>query len=131
MRRDIIGRITALACAALMLAAFALLLDERSTLDSVNAQAQPTSVAGPIILLPPPVPGLDYTPSQPNQATIPEAATATGTPVPSDPGAAAAPATGDTVTASLGGSDIAVSSVGGSYERDVPKDRRDDRKPRR
>ena len=131
MTPDIIRRITALACAALMLAALAFFLDERSDLESANAQAQPTANAGSIVQLPPPVPGLDYTPPQPGQATIPDTASTIGTPVPADPGTAAAPASGDSVTASLGGSDIAVSSVGGSYERDVPKDRRDGRKPRR
>ncbi len=113
-----------------MAAAIALFAAERIDTDSAKAQAQPTTVAGSIIQIPPPVPGLDYTPSQPDEATIPEATT-TGTPLPTDPGATAAPATGDSVTASLGGSDIAVSSVGGSYERDVPNKRRGDRDRRR
>ena len=131
MRRDIVGRVTALVCAALMVAAFALLWDERSDLDSVGAQAQPTTVPGPIIQLPPPVPGLDYTPDQPGQATIPETAATTGTPFPADPSVGAAPASGGTVSATLSGSDIAVSSVGGSNERDVPNKRRGDRDRRR
>jgi hypothetical protein len=130
MGRNIVGRITALTCAALMLAALALFLDEKNELESVTAQAQPTAVPGTIVQLPPPVPGLDYTPSQPGQTTIPAAAT-TGTPVAAEPGTAAAPASGESVTASLGGSDIAVSSVGGSYERDVPNKRRGDRERRR
>lgn len=131
MAKDIVGRITAWACVALMLAAFALLLDENSDLASVNAQAQPTTVPGSIIQLPPPVPGLDYTPPQPGQATIPDAATPTGAPAPAAPGTTTAPASGDSVTATLSGSDIAVSSVGGSYERDVPRNRREDRERRR
>lgn len=131
MGRDIVGRITAWACVALMLAAFALLLDENSDLASVNAQAQPTAIPGANIQLPPPVPGLDYTPLQPGQATIPDAATTTGTPAPAAPGTTTAPASGDSVTATLSGSDIAVSSVGGSYERDVPRNRREDRERRR
>lgn len=131
MGRDIVGRITAWACVALMLAAFALLLDENSDLASVNAQAQPTAIPGANIQLPPPVPGLDYTPLQPGQATIPDAATTTGTPAPAAPGTTTAPASGDSVTATLSGSDIAVSSVGGSYERDVPRNRREDRDRRR
>ncbi|MCD6033504.1 MAG: hypothetical protein K0S78_5690 [Thermomicrobiales bacterium] len=130
MGREFVGRITALTCVALMLAALALFLDEKNDLESATAQAQPTAVPGTIVQLPPPVPGLDYTPPQPGQTTIPAAAT-TGTPVAADPGTAAAPASGESVTASLGGSDIAVSSVGGSYERDVPNKRRGDRKPRR
>lgn len=128
MGRDIVGRITAWACVAVMLAAFALLLDENSDLASVNAQAQPTAIPGANIQLPPPVPGLDYTPLQPGQATIPDAATSTGTPAPAAPaapGTTTAPSAGGSVTATLSGSDIAVSSVGGSYERDVPKNRRD------
>ncbi len=131
MGRDIVGRITAWACVALMLAAFALLLDENSDLASVNAQAQPTAIPGANIQLPPPVPGLDYTPLQPGQATIPDAATTTGTPAPAAPGTTTAPAAGGSVTATLSGSDIAVSSVGGSYERDVPRNRREDRERRR
>lgn len=131
MGRDIVGRITAWACVALMLAAFALLLDENSDLASVNAQAQPTAIPGANIQLPPPVPGLDYTPLQPGQATIPDAATTTGTPAPAAPGTTTAPAAGGSVTATLSGSDIAVSSVGGSYERDVPRNRREDRDRRR
>lgn len=131
MARDIVGRITALVCAALILAAFALLLDERSDLDTARAQAQPTVIASSIIQLPPPIPGLDYSPAQPDQATIPEVVSTTGTPVPAEPGAAAAPASGDSVSATLSGSDIAVSSVGGSYERDAPNKRRDDKDRRR
>jgi hypothetical protein len=131
MGRDIIGRVTALACAALVVAAIALFVQERTEPDTASAQAQPTTVAGSLIQLPPPVPGLDYTPPQPGQSTIPDGATTTGTPVAADPGAVAAPASGDSVTASLGGSDIAVSSVGGSYERDVPNKRRGDRERRR
>ena len=129
MASDVRGRVTVLVCAAIMMAAMALFVDERNDLDSVNAQAQPTYVPGVNIQLPPAVPGIDYAPPVPNQATIPEAAT-TGTPVAAEPGTATAPTSGDTVSASLGGSDIAVSSVGGSYERDVPN-RRGDRKPRR
>ena len=130
MGRDIFGRVAALAGALLLVAAIALFVAERTDTDSARAQAQPTSVAGTIVQLPPPVPGLDYSPPQPGQATIPEAAT-TGTPVAADSGTAAAPASGESVTASLGGSDIAVSSVGGSYERDGPNKRRGDRERRR
>ena len=131
MARDIVGRITAGACVALMLAAFALLLSENNDLASVNAQAQPTAIPGSITQLPPPVPGLDYTPPRIGQPTIPEAEATTGTPVPADPSTTAAPASGDSVTATLSGSDIAVSSVGGSYERDAPNKRRGDKNPRR
>jgi hypothetical protein len=131
MERDVFGRVTALACAALVVAAIALFVKGRTETDTAGAQAQPTTVAGSLVQLPPPVPSLDYTPPQPGQATITEAATTTGTPVASDPGTIAAPASGDSVTASLGGSDIAVSSVGGSYERDVPNKRRGDRERRR
>jgi hypothetical protein len=127
MTRDIIGRFTALACAALVMAASALFLDEQTELDSARAQAQPTIVASSTLQLPPPVPGLDYTPLDPGQATVPETAATTGTPV-AEP---AAPTAGDSVTASLGGSDIAVSSVGGSYERDAPNKRRGDKERRR
>ncbi len=134
MGMGLIGRLAALAIAVLVVAAVAF-VDGRVQMDGVSAQAQPT-VAGSLIQLPPPVPGLDYTPPDPSQATIPEAATTTGTPVApasaSDTGAGTvAPAIDGSVTASLGGSDISVSSVGGSYERDAPNKRREDRERRR
>ena len=131
MLHDTRARITALACAAVVLAATALFFDERADLESVSAQAQPTSIAGSVMQLPPPVPGLDYTPSLPGQATIPDIAATSGTPTPADPGSTAAPASGESVSASLSGSDIAVSSVGGSYERDSPNKRRGDNNRRR
>ncbi len=96
----------------------------------VGAQAQPT-IPSSIIQLPPPVPGLDYTPQGSGHASLTVPVVTGGTPVAdqSSPDALA-PATGNSVTASLGGSDISVSSVGGSYEVDGPKKRRN-RSPRR
>ena len=131
MRQTIprLGRVAALVIAFLVVAAVAGLVGERAEPESASAQAQPTVIAS-IIQLPPLVPGLDYTPPEPGQATVHDIVATTGTPVAADPGTVAAPASGDSVTASLGGSDIAVSSVGGSYERDGPN-RRGDRKPRR
>jgi hypothetical protein len=125
---SIAHRVAALACVSLMLAAIALPLEDLFGLDSARAQAQPTPGPGSIILLPPPVPGLDYSPPETDQASIPEVAATTGTPVPV---AGDAPASGESITATLGGSDIAVSSVGGSYERDVPKNRRGGRDSRK
>ena len=92
-----------------------------------RAQTEPiTTVNG--IQLPPPVPGLDYTPVE-----IETAGQAEGLVVPATPTAplltsdtSAVPDTAgpaETLTTSLGGSDVAVSSVGGSYEVDAPKKR--------
>jgi hypothetical protein len=90
------------------------------------ARAQTDSVA-PVsaIQTPPPVPGIDYS----SVETIIPATTGEGALVgsplapPTAPGATEAeapeePAGG--VTANLGGSDVAVSSVGGSYQVDAP-----------
>ncbi|MGH2613853.1 MAG: hypothetical protein ACRDJC_01320 [Thermomicrobiales bacterium] len=94
--------------------------------DIANAQDQ-SSATGHAIQTPPPVPGIEYTTD--GTGTVPSAAPAlTGaTPAaPVDSGATTAPGApveGGTITASLGGSDIAVSSVGGSYEVDGPRRR--------
>ena len=91
------------------------------------ARAQSTDPV-PGILLPPPVPGLDYTPVDAGKAGPAEGAVIPATPTaPVFPADAStvfdAPDNGGSLTTSLGGSDIAVSSVGGSYEVDRPKKR--------
>ena len=92
-----------------------------------DAQSEPvTTVNG--IQLPPRVPGLDYTTIDTEDAGLVEGLVIPGTPtVPVLPGDTStspdAPDTGGTVTTSLGGSNVTVSSVGGSYEVDGPKKR--------
>ena len=101
-------------------------LNPASTL-IVDAQSEPvTTVNG--IHLPPPVPGLDYTTIDTEDADLVEGLVIPGTPtvpiLPGDtPTSPDAPDTGGALTTSLGGSDVAVSSVGGSYEVDAPKKR--------
>ena len=92
-----------------------------------DAQSEPvTTVNG--IQLPPRVPGLDYTigdvgdPGPIEGLMIPGTPTAPVLPGDTSPGLDV-PATDGGVTTNLGGSDVAVSSVGGSYEVDAPKKR--------
>lgn len=95
--------------------------------DIARAQSEPvTTVNG--IQLPPPVPGLDYDPVEAREKGIVEGAVTPATPAapvyPADTSTVIdAPDNGGALTTSLGGSDIAVSSVGGSYEVDGPKKR--------
>ena len=95
--------------------------------DSARAQSEPITTVNRV-QLPPPVPGVDYDPVQ-----IRENESTEGAVTPATPAAPVYPADASTVvdaadnggslTTSLGGSDIAVSSVGGSYEVDSPKKR--------
>lgn len=107
-----------------------------------QAQTEP-AVAANGVLLPP----VDFDPASarnqdltestivPATSTVPAAATDEST-VADAPDAAtdapeavpATPENGNSVTTSLGGSDVAVSSVGGSYEVDRPKKRSDRKK---
>ena len=95
------------------------------------AQSEPiTTVNG--IQIPPPVPGLDYEPVDIGANGPAQDLVMPGTPVPpmSSPDGSTvvdAPESSGALTTSLGGSDIAVSSVGGSYEVDSPKKRRSNR----
>jgi hypothetical protein len=92
-----------------------------------DAQSEPvTTVNG--IQLPPRVPGLDYTivdtgdPGLVEGLVIPATPTAPVLPGNTSP-SHDIPDTDGALTTSLGGSDVAVSSVGGSYEVDGPKKR--------
>ena len=91
------------------------------------AQTEPiTTVNG--IQLPPPVPGVDYTPVEIETAGPDEGLVVPATPtaplLTSDSSAVSGTAgPAGTLTTSLRGSDVAMSSVGGSYEVDAPKKR--------
>ena len=98
-----------------------------------DAQSEPvTTVNG--IQLPPPVPGSDYTTVETGEIGPEEGRLIAGTPtapvLPGDSssGIEVLPDTSGAVTTSLVGSDVAVSSVGGSYEVDSPKKRSHRRK---
>ncbi|MBW3631498.1 MAG: hypothetical protein KY456_00580 [Chloroflexi bacterium] len=92
-----------------------------------DAQSEPvTTVTG--IQLPPQVPGLDYTTVDTGDADLIEGLVIPDTPIaPILPGDTTTgldvPDTSGALTTSLGGSDVTVSSVGGSYEVDAPKKR--------
>ena len=91
--------------------------------DPVEAQTETNTAANGIVL-----PPLNYDPAAARNEDATESATAPGTPTPAAPlvdGAAVteAPESGNSVTTILGGSDVAVSSVGGSYEVDRPSKR--------
>jgi hypothetical protein len=98
-----------------------------------QAQTKPTTAANGVLL-----PPMDYDPVAARNeglAGLAESAVAPATPTPAvDPtdgstvtdapvDATDPPEGGNSVTTSLGGSDVAVSSVGGSYEVDRPKKR--------
>jgi hypothetical protein len=102
---------------------FALATSAVDPIASLDAQAQTDPSTIRAIQTPPPVPGIDYSAAEPAESApapiladmaspVPPAMPANATKVAGDPSA------GDSMTAVLGGSDIAVSSVGGSYERD-------------
>ena len=91
--------------------------------DLVEAQSEPNTAANGIVL-----PPLGYDPVAARNEDATGSATAPGTPTPtttSDDGTTTteAPEGGNSVTTILGGSDVAVSSVGGSYEVDRPSKR--------
>jgi len=71
---------------------------------------------------PPPVPGIDYSAGSDAAPVLTEASAATpaAPAIPSDAAKIPAVPAGGTTTASLGGSDVAVASVGGSYQVDGP-----------
>lgn len=120
------SRALAVTIAALVVTAAALVVAHSDAVPVVSAQRQPTATIN-AIQIPPPVPGIDY-PSI-GSADVPVTApVVAATPsAPADPalatGEIAAPESGGSLTATLGGSDVAVSSVGGSYERDGAKRR--------
>jgi hypothetical protein len=86
-----------------------------------EAQDQ-TGGAAAGIQSPPLVPGVDYSDGSDGAPVVSEAAPATpAAPVlPSDASKIPAVPAGGTTTASLGGSDVAVASVGGSFQVDAP-----------
>lgn len=129
MKRAFAGRLVSfLVIAAFLVAALAgaSVLGPAMT-DIARAQSEPiTTVNG--VQLPPPVPGLDYDPVEAREKGVVEGAVTPATPTapvyPADASTVIdAPDNGGALTTSLGGSDIAVSSVGGSYEVDSPKKR--------
>jgi hypothetical protein len=71
---------------------------------------------------PPPVPGIDDSAGSDAAPVLTEASAATpaAPAIPSDAAKIPAVPAGGTTTASLGGSDVAVASVGGSYQVDAP-----------
>jgi hypothetical protein len=104
--------------------------------DARAQQREPEPGTGFAIQTPPPVPGIDYSTAGVIETAPAPALEGIGTPVPpalpEDAAKVAGdPAEGGSMTASMGGSDIAVSSTGGSYERDSPRrGKRNDRQDR-
>ena len=122
------GRIAVLVVAVVLVAILsgAGMLNPVAT-DIAEAQSDPvTTVNG--IQLPPPVPGLNYTPVEIGPAGLVDSLVTPATPTVADiPGDAWTvldpPEPDGALTTVLGGADVAVSSVGGSYEVDAPKKR--------
>lgn len=102
-----------------------------------EAQTEPATAANGVLL-----PPVDFDPAAARNDVFTESATVPATPTPADSttegstvadapdanadapdGASDAPDDGSSVTTSLGGSDVAVSSVGGSHEVDRPSKR--------
>src|SRR5215207_3656745 len=100
-----------------------------------QAQTEPDTAANGLLL-----PPQDFDPVAARNVGLAESAVVAGTPTPqADPAdastsseapdaATGAPENGSSTTTSLGGSDVAVSSVGGSYEVDRPKKRSERKK---
>jgi len=104
-----------------------------TTLTLQEAEAQ-TSEADSVpvvhVQLPGWLPGEDFDPVNARENVSTETEPSSGTPTPTAPVVSAdgatvvdAPGESGSMTTSLGGSDVAVSSVGGSYEVDSPKKR--------
>lgn len=115
---------TATVCVILSLAVIAFIAASAfEPLLSRVAEAQDqTGDVGVGVQGPPPVPGIDYSAGSDGAPVVTEASPATpAAPVmPSDAAKIPAVPEGGTTTASLGGSDVAVASVGGSYQVDAP-----------
>ena len=129
MRRINAGRTLVPAIAFLLITGVAVAVALNLTTPEVaEAQTEPNTAANGIAL-----PPLDYDPVAARSdgaaaGTTAAGTTAAGTPTPADPAgdgptAAGAPDSGSAMTTSLGGADVAVSSVGGSYEVDRPSKR--------
>lgn len=119
--------------ACLILAALAVGVLSPTSSSIAGAQPRPTATIV-AIQLPPPVPGLDYSPVDESNAppVNPILAPATpAAPVDATLGTldVAAPDSGGSLTASLGGTDSSASSVGGSHEIDGPKRRANKSRP--
>jgi hypothetical protein len=116
------GRIRFGLAAASLLAAAITVVVAMEPWQAPDAEAQDASGGITAIQTPPPVPGIDYDAANTAPPAVSAPVTASGTP------AAPAESAGPTLTennggyeTSLGGSDIAVTSEGGSYEVDGPK----------
>ena len=136
MEHDKAVRPVASKLAAVLGAAFigAVLLTP-AVMDVAWAQTEPGTAANGLLL-----PPQDFDPVAARNVGLVESAVAPGTPTPpADPADAStateapdaatdAPENGSSTTTSLGGSDVAVSSVGGSHEVDRPKKRSERKK---
>jgi hypothetical protein len=94
-----------------------------ATTNLARAQTEPPTAANGVLL-----PPLNYDPVAARNDDVVESASAPGTPTPAGSLAdgstvADAPENGNSMTTSLGGSDVMVSSVGGSNEVDRPSKR--------
>ena len=106
-----------IAAAAALLLIF-IVLDGQTTTPIVLAQTTEKDARYPISVSPP-LPGAVSSVEDPGTTAPIELAPIPGTPVPvAEGGVAPPPNEGNSMTTSLGGSDVAVSSVGGSYEVD-------------
>jgi hypothetical protein len=129
--RPVASKIAAVLGAALIGA----ILLTPAVMDVARAQTEPATAANGLLL-----PPQDFDPVAARNVGLAESAVVPGTPTPSADPADASAATeapdaakgaaenGSSTTTSLGGSDVAVSSVGGSHEVDRPKKRSDRKK---
>lgn len=122
MRSPLTGRIRFGIAAASLLAAAITVLVAIDPWQAPEAEAQDATGAITAIQTPPPVPGIDYEAATTELPPVSAPVTASGTPA--APAGAAGPVLTETdggYSTNLGGSDIAVTSTGGSYEVDGPK----------
>jgi hypothetical protein len=114
--------VPAIACVLFTALAGASVLNLAAT-DVAEAQTEPVTAANGVLLPPP-----NYDPVAARNEGVAESATVPATPKPAAPPADGSigtdtPQNGNSVTTSLGGSDVMVSSVGGSNEIDRPDNR--------
>jgi hypothetical protein len=126
MGRDITLRLPTLAATFLVVTLLAVSVQDALRTRVASAQDESPTTGQPIPT-PPLVSGIEYITDETGQDTSMAPALTAATPsAPSEPATTlspGAPVQGGVVTASLGGSDVAVSSVGGSNEVDAPKRR--------
>ena len=116
------GRIRVGIAAASLLAAAITVVVAIDPWQAPDAEAQDATGGITAIQTPPPVPGIDYEAANTTIAPVSAPVTASGTPAaPVDSGGATLTENNGGYETSLGGSDIAVTSEGGSYEVDGPK----------